>query len=90
MNPIVPPTVVLTAKWDDIYNPGHPSMTYGKILGMEMYIPALGGEKLETLWRHKVDDIVHLMWDHELHEFLQFDGKCIHEPHPEGRDGPLG
>lgn len=84
-----PPFVYITAMWKDIYDPRSVSMSYGKIDGMEMYL-SIAPERFEDVWRHRVDSVIHLLWDHELHEYLQFDGKCLHEPHPEGRDGPLG
>lgn len=64
-------------------------MTYGKIEGLELYA-GLNEEAWIRLWKAKVEDIISLLWNHELHELLMFDGVHIRDPHPQGRDGPLG
>lgn len=81
--------VTLLARWPDIYHEGQMATTYNRIHVLDwlwLKDPHVAVEEFKLA----VDSAIHTQWDHELHEWLTFDGKHLHEPHPGGFDGPLG
>lgn len=75
MNPDVVYVVVMS-EWDDIYNPGRPSMAFNRTI-VDRYTP-------RDFWVHQLYGILRELWLHELHEWFTIDGEHYTHPHPNG------
>lgn len=79
--------ICITASWQDVDGGDTPAQTYSTIV-LDPHDRFREG--LTNYVTMQVYQSLRLLWFHELHEWFTIDGKHHVEPHPDGRNGPLG